>query len=453
MPSTSRRAFLKSAGVSAAALPFLSGLPCFGADPAPARQRLVVVFSPNGTIPDAFWPEPTDRLADVAEDQMPAILQPLAKFRDRMLTMHGVCDQVLGDGDNHMRGIGCLLTGSELFPGNIQGGSATPAGWASGHSIDQEIMRHLQSSPDTHTRLGSFEYGIVVADRADTWTRMVYAGPNRPIAPIDDPYQALARMYGDRQKQARLASVLDGVKAELDAASRRIGVEDRQLLERHTDFVRAMETEIEAAAAAPKASTGAGQAAADVGHAVPQLEPGVYESNENMPKLTRMQIELLVHGLAADFYRVCSLQFTHSVGGAKMTWLGVDDSHHGLSHEPDSNKKAQEDLVKINRWYAEQIAHLAQRLDDTPEPGGDGSMLDHTTILWTNELGKGNSHTMDDIPWVAIGGGLGWRMGRAAEFKRQPHNRLLLSLAHGFGHHIDRFGNPDFCGDGPLPLG
>ena len=437
-----RRQFLQSAGVSAAAMPFLSALPCFAGEPSPARQRLIVVFSPNGTIPDAFWPETTDDLASVPEEKLPAILQPLAKFRSRMLSMHGVCDQVLGDGDNHMRGIGCLLTGIELFPGNIQGGSHTPAGWASGHSIDQEIVRFLQANPATQTRLGSMELGVVVPDRADTWTRMVYAGPNRPIAPIDDPYQALARMYGDKQRQARLASVLDGVKDELSAAAGRIGTEDRALLERHTEFVRAMEKEIAAV-----------QAAEPTDHPVPELEPGVYEANDNIPKISQMQIELLVHGLAADFFRVGSLQFTNSVGGARMKWLGIDESHHGLSHEPDSNTKAQENLVAINRWYAEQIAHLAQRLDDTPEPGGSGSMLDHTTILWTNELGKGNSHTMDNIPWLAIGGGLGWRMGRALDFKDEPHNRLLLSLAHGFGHGIETFGNADFCGKGPLSLG
>ena len=70
--------------------------------------------------------------------------------------------------------------------------------------------------------------------------------------------------------------------------------------------------------------------------------------------------------------------------------------------------------------------------------------------MWTNELGKGNSHTLDNIPFVLVGGGLGFKMGRSLKYSRVPHNRLLLSLAHGFGHRIPRFGNPDFCGDGPL---
>ena len=79
-------------------------------------------------------------------------------------------------------------------------------------------------------------------------------------------------------------------------------------------------------------------------------------------------------------------------------------------------------------------------------------MLDNTTLVWTNELGKGNSHTQDNIPWVVVGGGLGLQMGKSFKFPRVAHNRLLLSLAHGFGHRITKFGNPDFCGEGPLPI-
>jgi hypothetical protein len=90
-------------------------------------------------------------------------------------------------------------------------------------------------------------------------------------------------------------------------------------------------------------------------------------------------------------------------------------------------------------------------LAETPEPGGQGSLLDNTTILWTNELGVGNSHTLDNIPFVMVGNGLGFKMGRSLRYKNIAHNRLLLSLAHGMGHRITRFGNPDFCGDGPLP--
>src|SRR3954452_21296354 len=435
MPSPpTRRDFVRDLGLGAAALPFLLNLPSLGFAGARRRkQRLVVMFSPDGVIPSTFWPDEEGSNFTLKES-----LTPLEPFKDRMLTLHGVCDKVRGDGDNHMRGIGCLLTGVELFPGNIQGGSHTPAGWASGRSIDQEIKNKFQADAATRTRFGSLEFGVMVPDHADTWTRMVYAGPNKPIAPIDDPYQMFAKLYGRMKDKESLKSILDDLQDDLKKIGTRVTAEDRAILDEHATFVREMEQEL-------KGADGS------LGHAVPELEPGIKEQNDNMPKISKMQIDLMVNSFAADFSRIATLQYTNSVGGAKMRWLGVDEGHHELSHNPDSNAKAQEKLTKINHWFCEQLAYLAKRLAETPEPGGGGSLLDNTLLVWTNELGKGNSHTLDDIPFVLVGNGLDFKMGRSLKYKKLPHNRLLISLAHGFGHRIDKFGNPNFCGDGLLP--
>ena len=77
-------------------------------------------------------------------------------------------------------------------------------------------------------------------------------------------------------------------------------------------------------------------------------------------------------------------------------------------------------------------------------------MLDHTTIIWTNELGKGNTHTHNDIPFVVLGKGMGLEMGRSLEFGGVPHNRMLLSLAHSFGHDLKSFGSEKHCEGGVL---
>lgn len=431
----SRREFAQRLGIGTAALPFLLNLSSIarGFEVAP-RQRLVIVFSPNGVVPPSFWPD-----EEGESFTLKRIMAPLEPFKNRLLTLHGVSDKIRGDGDNHMRGIGCLLTGIELYPGNIQGGSDTPAGWASGISIDQEIKNYLQSRPESQTRFGSLEFGVGVPNRADTWTRMVYSGPNKPIAPIDDPYAMFNKLYGQRNDEESIRSILDELQVDLDKVAKRVSAEDRKLLAEHQSLVRDFERQLQ--------STGTVST-----HAVPQLDPNVEDKNDNLPQLTRMQMDLMIHAMTADFARVFSFQFTNSVGQAKMRWLGIEEDHHGLSHEPDSNEDAVEKLTKINVWYCEQIAYLAQKLADTPEPGGEGSMLDHTTILWTNELGKGNSHTLENIPFVMIGGGLGFRMGRSLKCGGISHNRLLLSLAHGFGHHLSTFGNPSHCSDGPLVL-
>ena len=432
--NNSRREFLRNLGVSAALLPFIGNLPCLAAPgPSKRKQRLVILFSPDGVIPGAFWPDEEGDKFTLKES-----LSPLEPFKSKSLILHGVCDRVRGDGDAHMRGIGCLLTGAELFPGNVQGGSDTPAGWSSGISIDQEIKNFLQKDPATRTRFGSLEFGVMVPERADTWTRMSYAGPNKPIAPIDDPYQMFTKLYGRAKDQETLNSVLDDLKGDMDKVRSQVGAQDRQILDEHETLVREMETELRSSAVK------------DVGHPVPVLEPGVRKDNDNIPQIAKQQIDLLVNSFAADFARVATFQFTNSVGEARMKWLGITEGQHDLSHKPDEDKDAVDKLTRINKWYCEQMAYLAKRLAETPEPGGQGSLLDNTLLVWTNELGKGNSHTLDNIPFVLVGNGLNFKMGRSLKFPKVPHNRLLLSLAHGFGHTITRFGNPDYCTAGPL---
>ncbi|SFI28303.1 DUF1552 domain-containing protein [Planctomicrobium piriforme] len=432
--ATSRREFLRQLGLSAAAFPFICNLPSLGFDSSVGRKkRLVIMFTPNGVVRKNFWPDEAGELSAFKE-----ILSPLDPYKDRTLVLNGVCDKIRGDGDNHMRGMGCLLTGIELFPGNIQGGGATPAGWASGISIDQEIKNYLQSQPQTQTRFGSLEFGVVVPERADTWSRMVYSGPNKPIAPIDNPYQMFQKLYGNVKDQESLKSVLDVVSKDLKRVESLVSANDRRLLEEHASFVREMEKELEAANRAPTT------------HVIPQLEPGVVVANDTLPQLAKMQIDLMVNSFTADFARVATLQFTQSVGQARMKWLEIDETHHTLSHEPNSNEDAQTKLTKICKWYAEQLAYLVKKLSETPEPGGQGTLLDNTTIVWTNELGEGNSHTLDNIPFVMVGNGFDFKMGRSLQYKDCPHNRLLMSLAHGMGHHVERFGNPDYCTAGPL---
>ena len=422
-------------GLCASVLPFVANLPSLSFSGKSLRkQRLIILFSPDGVVPSTFWPS-----AVGSEFELPPSLKPLEPFKNKTLILRGVSDRVRGDGDNHMRGIGCLLTGIELYPGNVQGGGDTPAGWSSGISIDQEIKAFLQKNPNTRTRFGSLEFGVMVPDHADTWTRMCYAGPNKPIAPIDDPYQMFGKLYGQAKDQEMLKSVLDDLREDLAKVRSQVGVKDRKILDEHTTLVREMEQDIRAARTR------------DVGHAIPVISPGVKRDNDSIPKLSKLQIDLLVSSFVGDAARVATFQFTNSVGDARFTWLGIPEGQHGLSHEPDSNKTAQEKLTRINEWYCQQVAYLAKRLAETPEADGHGTLLDNTLIVWTNELGQGNSHTLEDIPFVLVGNGLDFKMGRSLNMGHVPHNRLLMSLAHGFGHRISRFGNADFCAAGTLP--
>jgi hypothetical protein len=431
-----RRDFLRNLGLGAGVIPFLN-LPSLHAAPRKAarKQRLVVVFSPDGVVPWNFWPDEEGSTFTLKES-----LTPLAPFQKKMLTLHGLNNKIKGDGDGHMRGIGCLLTGIELYPGNIQGGSDTPAGWAKGISIDQEIKNQLQAKAETKTRFGSLEFGVLVPERADTWTRMVYAGANRPIAPISNPHQMFKKLYGSEKDKQMIASVLDDVREDLKKVSEKASAEDRKLLEEHATFVREMEKELTAVAKEKAAAP------------PPAPEAALKEDNDSFPKLSRQQIDLMVNSFTQDFARVATLQYTNSVGGVKMRWLDITEGQHELSHKPDKDEAAQAALTKINKWYAEQVAYLCKRLEETPEPDGRGTLLDNTLIVWTNELGQGNSHTRNNIPFVALGNGLDFKMGRSLKLKGVPHNRFLITLAHGFDHRIEKFGNPEHSAGGPLNL-
>ena len=429
--SIHRRELMRRLGISAAAATLVGWLPSLArASDSTRKQRVIWMFSPNGVVPPAFWPAEQGN-----EFKLPEILEPLCPFRDRLLILKGVDNRIRGDGDDHMRGMSCLLTAIELFPGNIQGGSNTPSGWPKGHSIDQELRRYLQSSQATETRYGSLELGVLVGGGADVWSRWVYAGPNQPIAPVSDPRELFRKLYGDRRQVETMRSVLDAVRGEIQQIEPKISSEDRRQLASHLQAIRETEERLQREMTVAEITP-------------PNIDVDVPMEPDHYPRLSEVQQDLLVSALASDQCRLATLQYDRSVGNMRFKFLGIEQGHHELSHDPDEKAESTEKLIKINRWYAEQFARLARRLADTPEADGSGTLLDNTTIIWTNELGKGNSHTLNDIPFVMLGGGAGFQMGRSLRFDHLPHNRLWISLAHGLGHRLESFGNPELSKGG-----
>ena len=246
-----RRELMRRLGITATTAGIASFLPSLARasslqrNATKAKQRIIWVFSPNGVIQDAFWPEETG-----AEFELPEILKPLEPFKNKTLILKGVDNRVRGDGDDHMRGMSCLLTGIELFPGNIQGGGNTPAGWPQGHSIDQELRQFLQGSDATRTRFGSLELGVLVPDRADVWTRWVYSGPNRPVTPISNPKQLFKKLFGDPNETKLVRRVTDVVAGDLARLRAEVSVADRRMLDEHLQSIREMERRLESESSA-----------------------------------------------------------------------------------------------------------------------------------------------------------------------------------------------------------
>ena len=310
-----------------------------------------------------------------------------------------------------MRGIGCLLTGIELFPGNIQGGSDTPGrlGQAASRST-RRSRTTCRSDPATRTRFGSLEFGVHGARPGrhldPHGLRRAEQADRADRRPVPDVRQALRPDEGPGEP-ARASSTTCRTTCKKVGAT--VSAEDRQLLEEHATFVREMEQELQGR---PTARTSATRS--------PSSSRASKDENDNIPQISKMQIDLMVNSFAADFARVATLQYTNSVGEARMRWLGVDEGHHELSHKPDSDEKAAGEADQD-----QQVVLRAARLPGAsgwprrPSRAATGSLLDNTLIVWTNELGKGNSHTLDNIPFVLVGNGLDFKMGRSLKYPKR----------------------------------
>lgn len=432
-----RRTVLRSALGAAIALPWLESL-------APRRvhaqtqspKRFVVMFSPNGTLPDLWTPT-----GDETDFELPTLLSPLAEHREQLVILSGI-DQMGSGGDGHQNGIGGMLTGRPLNPGPFGGMMAPPAGWASGPSVDQRIAEVLGGE----TKLPSLELGVQVG-RADNWGRMCYRASDQPLPPEDDPKAVYSRVFAElhtdpevlERLRHRRASILDAVGGEYERLSQRLGSADRQRLEAHLESVREIELRLtrQAVVEGPHCSD-------------PVLREVATQENDAFPEVGALQIDLLAMALACDITRVASLQWSRSVSQTRFTWLDIDDGHHDLSHRGDDDAAAVDRLTRINQWYATQFASLVSKLAAIPE--GDGTVLDNTLVLWCNELAKGNTHSRENAFYVLAGGAGGaLRTGRFLRYEgHQPHNDLLVSLLQAMGLPDDRFGDPDWC-NGPLP--
>lgn len=412
----------------ALALPLLDAFTARTADAVPFPKRLVVVFTPNGTVADAWTPSGGEHDFVLGE-----ILSPLAAHRDDLLILSGIDGESSyhGPGDNaHWNGMGHMLTGTELVD---LGNSVF---WGGGISVDQLVAQRIGGS----TRFPSLELAVE-PNPGQVASRMSYLGAGRPVPPESDPTALFHRLFGGitPDLQARRQSVLDAVKGDIASLSPRLGAADRQKLSTHLDAVRAVEKSLFAGPAVACDAISIGR-----------------DDVRDMPAVGKDMIAMLVRALACDLTRVVTLQWSEAVSMTRMTWLGIDDAHHDLSHLPIADPVVKSKLVAINRWYAGQFAALLDAMKAVPE--GDGTLLDHSLVVWCNELGDGAIHSRRALPYVLAGRcggalttGRFLRYGEAVGQPAPPHNDLLTAICRAMDVAVDSFGNPAYC-TGALPL-
>lgn len=443
----SRRAMLRGAGGIAIGLPFLEVMTPLerrarAADAPP--KRFLVFFSPDGSIHENWVPKGTE-----TDFTLSRILAPLEAHKQQLVILDGIENKVGGysahPGDDHMKGMGTMLTGIGLLDGTTQGGAGDPAGLAGGISVDQAIANTIS----TGTKFKSLELGVQAGSSGTVWGYTAYAGSNQPLPPDNNPSSVFNRVFSSvgadttaiTKTQAERKSVLDAVQQSYGRLNPRLGKSDRAKLDEHLTNIRDLETRLTAAGAG-------GAACAKPG------DPGKldYKSNANFPMVGKLQMDLMKMALACDLTRVGTIQWEQSVGNVRFTWVdpAITRGHHDMSHDGDSSTDTIEQLTLINIWYAQQLAYLLDALKSTKETDGS-TMLDNTLLVWCNELARGNAHSHDQMPYLLAGGAGGaLRTGRFLTYKPRPsHNNLLVSCMNLMGVPGTTFGDPAFC-TGPL---
>jgi hypothetical protein len=402
-------------------------------------KRFITFYNPNGTVHADWFPK---NVKSETEFDLNTIHAPLEPFKDRLLIFKGVDLQVTatGPGGPHQRGIGALFTGRELQEGSFLDGCGAQAGWANGISIDQAIANLI----GLDTPLKSLELGVRAIEN-DVQARISYLGAGKPLPPMNDPMEVYNRLFenysatpldpSDPMDQRR--SVLSAVREQFAAINKRVGSDDREKLEQHLELVVDLERRL-----------GIGAMPGDNCSLPP--EPGVLDPKDenDMPAVMTAHLDLLAMAFACDLTRVASIQVSTGFNRIRFPWIDNKGEGHSLSHTGESDTESWNALTKRATWHAEQIAYLMQKLSEMPE--GDGSVLDNTVILWGNEVSIGNTHSLDNIPYL-VAGNLGGALqtGRFVEYSGASNNDLLNAILTAYGSEQATFGHPDFS-SGPL---
>jgi Protein of unknown function (DUF1552) len=422
------------------ALPFLDAMvaPFTRAAVSKPPCRMAFVYVPNGVMMEDWLPQTAGESASLPE-ALPRILEPMASWRERILIVSGWNQnggRALGDGGgDHARASASYLTAvhpKKTFGAELQAGV----------SVDQIAAQRVGNQ----TRFASLELGCeegLLGGNCDNGYSCAYNNsiawrtPSSPLPPETRPRAVFERLFGsghieqDPKRRARQRaddkSILDFVLEEAHSLQAKLGPADRRKMDEYLFAVRDIETRIE------KVERGQGDFVPSIDKPAPGLPADQAEHS-------RLMFDLLTMAFQSDQTRVATFMLSLEQSNRSYPEIGIPESHHGLSHHQKVREKT-EKLVRINRYHMEQFRYFLEKLKAIPD--GDGSLLDHSMIMYGSGLADGDRHDHSNLPTLLAGGACGSiRAGRHLRCAdNTPMANLFVAMLDRMHVPVEKFGD------------
>jgi hypothetical protein len=429
----SRRTVLRGVG-AAIALPLLDSMvPALSATRRTAGtpvKRMALVYVPMGAYMKK-WTPPTEGALELSE-----IMRPLASFTDRALVLSGLAMQNADSRDGggvHSRIQPCWLTGMHA---KRTEGPDMQVGISMDQIAAREIGREtqlqsLELTLEAVDMLGACDLGYTCAYTAT----LSWRGPSTPMPMEANPRAVFERLFGTTETtdpRARLAdihkdrSILDSVGEDMAELARALGPGDQAKLTEYLDAVRDIERRIQ-------------KSEQQIDKQLPLVTQPVGIPAE-FSEYAKLMLDLNALAFQTDLTRVSTFLFGRELSVRTFPEIGVPEQHHGLSHHQDNIEKL-EKQAKLNTYHLQLFTHFLEKLQSTPD--GDGSLLDHTMILYGSGMSNSNLHLPYDIPTILFGGAeFGIKGGRHVRVpKDTPLTNLQATMLERMGVRIDRLGD------------
>jgi hypothetical protein len=400
--------------------------------------RMGIVYVPNGIIATSWRPKIEGR-----DFEITPIMEPLKPYRDHLLVLSGL-DQKHADpgpfgeggGAPHSLTGGAYLTG--VFPKQSEGVNIR-----AGVSMDQIAAKELGKQ----TQLASLELGLDPVEAAGYCeggyscaylNTISWRTPTTPMPMEDRPRTVFERLFGDSEttnpaeRRARAEenrSLLDFVTEDTASLSKTLGAADRNKLNEYLDAVRDVERRMQLAEQ---------QASREI----PTLDRPATGFPASFEEYAKLMFDLQVLAYQTDLTRIITFMMAHERSGRSYREVDVPDSHHGVSHHRNDPVNI-EKLVRINTYHVKLFSYYVDKLRSTRD--GDGSLLDHSMILYGSGINNSNEHTHDNLPILLVGGAGGKVKGgrHLRSPLGTPMTNLYVSMLNIMGLPIEKFGDAD----------